>query len=212
VNSKARIGTTQPPSGCIGSNYCTKRCRRRRFLSCFRILRMTTSPVVYPPLPWANQDIVLYHGTVDAFAASILAGVRVKLGKPNTDFGPGFYTTTLYRQAHSWAAQIAASKSSGAAPAVIQITISRDALAGLKGMSFVRGDFLADDYWSFVHYCRLGALDHGRSGSQRYYDVVYGPVAAFWNQRMSIADADQVSFHTAAAEKVLNSCVRKRII
>jgi hypothetical protein len=68
----------------------------------------------------------------------------------------------------------------------------------------VRGDFDAEHYWSLVHHCRLGAADHARPVSG-WYDVVYGPVAAFWNQRMAIGDADQISFHTAAAETLLNN-------
>lgn len=51
------------------------------------------------------------HGTVDAAATSIVSGpIQTRLGKTHTDFGPGFYTTTLLRQAHIWAAQIAATK------------------------------------------------------------------------------------------------------
>jgi hypothetical protein len=151
---------------------------------------MALPPIVAPPPLWSNQNIVLYHGTL-------------------TDFGPGFYATTVLRQARSWAAQIAATKGGGGVPAVIKITISRDALALLQTLVFARGDFHAKDYWSFVHYCRKGALDHNRSHPHvSYYDVVYGPVAAFWNQRMMIADADQISFHTPAAEAVLNSSAK----
>jgi hypothetical protein len=109
-----------------------------------------------------------------------------------------------------WAAQVSTSQPS-TAPAVIELTISRVSLAALDALVFVRGDFDAEDFWSLVHHCRKGALDHGRSSSG-YYDVVYGPVAAFWNQRMIVADADQISFHTARAENVLNSSSRKRII
>src|SRR5215469_6028727 len=123
---------------------------------------MTPLPVVYPPPSWRNQDIVLYHGTVDIFAAAILNGVRVKSGKPATDFGPGFYTTTVYQQAHTWAVQIAASKP-GRLPVVIELTVPRVALAKLRSLVFIRGDFHADDYWSFVHYCRSGATNHGLS-------------------------------------------------
>lgn len=172
---------------------------------------MARLPVAYPPPAWANQAMVLYHGTIDLFAADTLAKVRVKLGKPGTDFGPGFYTTSIHRQAHTWAVQIA-DRVPGSKPAVIELTIARDALAELEALVFVRGDFNADDYWSFVHYCRNRAADHGRKRPRRYYDVVYGPVAAFWNQRMIIANSDQVSFHTRAAEKVLNAAFRKRII
>ena len=173
---------------------------------------MAALPIIFPPPLWSNQDIVLYHGTIDAHATAIVASVRVSLGKPYTDFGAGFYTTTLRRQAHTWAAQIAATKSPVTAPAVIQITVAREDLARLQTLAFVRGDFHADDYWSFVHYCRAGALDHNRPHPFGYYDVVYGPVAAFWNQRMIIADADQIRFHTVAGEAVLNKSARVRVL
>jgi hypothetical protein len=108
---------------------------------------MASLPIVFPPPKWSNQDIILYHGAVDTFAPAIVSGpIRVGLGKPNTDFGPGFYTTTLKRQAQTWAAQISATRS-GTSPSVIEITIKRISLAGLDTMAFVRGDFDADDYW-----------------------------------------------------------------
>jgi hypothetical protein len=172
---------------------------------------MTGPPIVYPPPAWSNQDIVLYHGTVDSYAAAIVAGVRVSLGKPRTDFGPGFYTTTVISQAHTWAAEIAATRPSTSA-AVIEITVLREALASLETLAFVRGHKDADDFWSFVHYCRKGATDHGRPNYPHYFDIVYGPVASKWNQRLIIADADQISFHTTKAEIVLNKSIRKRII
>ncbi len=173
---------------------------------------MASNPVVYPPPIWTNQDIVLYHGTVDTFASAIVNGpILTSFGRTHTDFGPGFYTATLLRQAHTWAAQIAASKS-GTQAAVVELEISRNDLATLQTLAFVRGDFYANDFWSLIHYCRNGATGHGRPAHlPSYYDLVYGPVAAFWNQRMSIADADQLSFHTAPAE-VLNKAARKRII
>jgi hypothetical protein len=115
---------------------------------------MAPPPIVFPPPSWSNQDIVVYHCTVDTFAAAIVSGpILVGRGKPNTDFGPGFYTTTLRPQAHMWAAQISATRP-GTNPAVIKITIDRISLARLETIAFVRGDFNADDYWSLVHHCR----------------------------------------------------------
>ena len=188
----------------------------RAFLLLLYTARMAAPPVVHPAPPWTNQDLVLYHGTIDTFAAAIVAGpILTSRGRTHTDFGPGFYTTTIRRQAHMWAAQIAATRP-GTTAAVVQLVVSREDLAGLDALAFVRGDFHADDFWSLVHYCRQGAIDHGRlpvaPHSASKYDVVYGPVAAFWNQRMAIADADQVSFHTPRAEVVLNRCARTRII
>src|SRR5208283_4786138 len=92
---------------------------------------MASLPIVFPPPPWVNQDIVVYHGTVDVSARAIMSGpIKEGLGKPNTDFGPGFYTTTLRRQAHMWAAQISATRPD------------------------------ADDYWSLIYHCRKDALSH----------------------------------------------------
>jgi hypothetical protein len=101
---------------------------------------MAPPPIVFPPPAWANQNIVVYHGAVD----------------PTLTFGPGFYTTTMKRQAQMWAAQISASRP-GTAPAVIEISIPRTSLAKLDTLAFVRGDFDADDYWSLIHHCRKGA-------------------------------------------------------
>ena len=108
-----------------------------------------------------------------------------------------------------WAAEIAAT-TPGAMPAVIRIKVSREKLARLDTLAFVRGDFYADDFWSLVHYCRKGAFDHGRKGRISCYDIVYGPVASLWNEKMIIANADQVSFHTTAAESVLNDPSTKK--
>ncbi len=44
---------------------------------------------------WNNPKIELFHGTVhDAAAAIKRDGVDPARGRPNTDFGRGFYTTT----------------------------------------------------------------------------------------------------------------------
>jgi len=170
---------------------------------------MPGKSIVYPVPYWTNQDIVLYHGTLDKYVAAIKAGICVSLGKRFTDFGPGFYTTTWLRQAKMWAAEIAATTPHDK-PAVVRITIRREKLARLDTLAFVRGDFDARHFWSFVHSCRKGAKDHRRPGPSPFYDVVYGPVASFWNQRLIIANADQLSFHTKAAEKVLNDPSTKK--
>lgn len=148
----------------------------------------------------------MYHGTVDTHVQAILArGIQVSQGRPNHDFGPGFYVTTLQRQAEAWAWQLG-QRVRGARPAILRMEIDRDALAELDVLMFVRGSFDADDYWSFVSHCRAGAPSHERTdGPSTFYDVVAGPVAAFWEQRVAMQDADQISFHTPAAEALLNN-------
>lgn len=163
---------------------------------------------LYPPPSWSNRYVILYHGTDSEAAGRIEAGpVRVGLGKPYTDFGPGFYTTTCRHQAATWAQEVALAK--GLSPALIEITVE---LERLDTLAFVRGEFDADQYWSFVFHCRLGAPHHNRMHPKPgCYDVVYGPVASHWRQRLAIANADQTSFHTADAEVVLNAAGRKAV-
>ena len=162
--------------------------------------------VVQPPPPpvWTNQRLTLYHGTLDIYVKSILKGVNVNRGKLNTDFGRGFYTTTLLRQAESWARQLS-QQHSGTKPAVIGFDVDRDHLAARESLWFVRGSFNADDFWSLVFHCRKGRKKHARKTNQGWYDVVIGPVAAFWRQRLIIGDVDQVSFHTNRAAKLLDN-------
>jgi hypothetical protein len=158
-----------------------------------------------PPPPWTNQPIVLYHGTLDVHASHILqSGINVGSGTLGKDFGRGFYTTTVRQQADDWAWKLSR-QSGGKKPAVLEIYIDRNALADLETLAFVRGERDADDFWSLVAHCRSGADDHGRPEPTAYYDVVIGPVAAFWEQRATMMGADQISFHTRRAEEVLNS-------
>lgn len=158
-----------------------------------------------PPSPWTNQPLVLYHGTLDVHASLILrSGIDVGSGMPHRDFGRGFYTTTARQQADDWAWKLSR-QSGGMKPAVLKICIDRGALAELDTLAFVRGERDADDFWSLVAHCRSGADHHGRPAPTACYDVVIGPVAAFWEQRVTMLGADQISFHTHRAEELLNS-------
>lgn len=165
-----------------------------------------------PPILWANQPLSLFHGTLLSHANSIVAnGISVTHGRRKTDFGPGFYATVDLGQAQGWAWQLAQGRGGGVA-AVVSAEIDRNALAALSSLSFVRGHPDAEDFWSFVAHCRSGAADHGRNTTAgAICDVVYGPVAAIWRQRRSLGDAEQISFHTPAAEAVLNQ-TRWRIL
>jgi hypothetical protein len=154
---------------------------------------------------WTNPEIILYHGTVGSAAQAICAGVDLSFGEPRRDFGKGFYTTTWERQAREWAQRKVISKRSFEPPVVVKLTLDRNALSQLSTLAFVRGARDAQDYWKCVSHCRRG-LPH-RPGPSAYYDVVYGPVAAIWGNPLhcyTIAKFDQVSFHTAAAQLMLN--------
>jgi hypothetical protein len=163
--------------------------------------------MLYPPPRWSNAPVRLYHGTTERDARAIIAGEVSVTGRDKTDFGPGFYTTTLERQARTWAHRRAGNRAHTPS-AVVAIDVDREALASLEILAFVRGDYDAEDFWSFVMHCRSGAMDHGRAAAHGQYDVVAGPVSAMWAQRLAIQGVDQVSFHTRAAERVLNSSRR----
>ena len=157
---------------------------------------------------WTNPGIVLFHGTVRSAVPSILAGVDIRKGDPETDFGRGFYTTTLERQAREWAVDKSVGLLGKSPPAVIRLTVDRIRLAELESLAFVRGARDAVDYWSFVSTCRKGQPH--RAGSSSYYDVVYGPVAIRWEEP-AISEVfsgfDQIGFHTSNAEHLLNDRV-----
>lgn len=173
---------------------------------------MTTIAPIRQPPAWANQNIALYHGTVDTQVPSLLARVDPTKGRKGTDFGIGFYTTTLERQAYAWA--WTRSLQAGARPAVIRFDVDRDSLASLDCLWFVRGSYDADDFWSLVLHCRQGRHAHGRTkmGVQNYYDIVIGPLVANWRFHSTYYDSDQVSFHTVKAAGILDAGNKTRVL
>lgn len=165
------------------------------------------APFDIPPT-WSNGPLAVYHGTLASHAASIQAlGVDPLKGRVGTDFGPGFYTTTVERQAKSWAWLLAKQRAvggrAGSTGAVVRLEIDRDKLARLDSIAFIRGDYDAEDFWSLVFHCRGGALGHARPPAAPYYDVAYGPVAAPWTQRNAMHGRDQISFHSVACTPIL---------
>lgn len=109
---------------------------------------------------WSNPPVVLYHGTFSDAANNILTGVNLAHSRNFLDFGPGFYTTTNLRQARFWSRLKA--ERFGQAPVVVRFMVSRDMLAALDVLAFVRGDPLAEDFWSFVYHCRYDSPGRNR--------------------------------------------------
>ena len=173
-------------------------------------------PLLDPAPPWApdrSDHIVLWHGCTAASARNIdRNGIDLKLGKCDVDFGQGFYTTTVKGQARQWAwiryYDLSPAQQLGDQPAVVRFKVERGALGRLASLSFVLGDYGNLDFWSLVQHCRQ-SLPHGPPNDHRrpvhdWYDVVFGPVAAFWKQRVAMQGADQVSFHTQAGVELLD--------
>jgi hypothetical protein len=180
----------------------------------------------WDPHKW-NQ-LVLFHGTTRRDVDRILApgnGIKVSYCRPDTDFGPGFYLTSLERQAKHWAwlryYGRRGSLPGGAGPnypVVIKFVLDRSALAPLNALQFfVRGSYDDENYWSFVQHCRQNPAPaaappytttppniHRPPPQTPWYDVVAGPVASNWKQRQLALDSDQIRFHTDKAIGLLN--------
>jgi hypothetical protein len=192
-------------------------------------------PIRDPAPLWSNPDVnryvILWHGCVtDDKNAIEKSGVDPTLGRPNTDFGRGFYTTTIERQARHWAwarfYDPKFSRATGIQPVVLRFRVDRHELAKLAAIAFGSGDYDDTDFWSLVQHCRQstpltdppprtirhhhGPVEHHAGSGHFWYDVAHGPVAAFWEQRSAMHDADQISFHTRAAADVLNRLIHSK--
>jgi hypothetical protein len=164
---------------------------------------------------WNNPNLILYHGTLDMHVPLIRHRVNRAAGRGRTDFGRGFYTTTVLGQACQWARMQALRRSPRlppARPAVVSFRVSRDDLAKLQAVWFVRATRRAHDFWSLVAYCHGPGAAHGRAVNSGWYDVAIGPVAASWRRRVAIPNSDQVSFHTRAGEKLLKKSIDTAIV
>jgi hypothetical protein len=146
-------------------------------------------------------------------------GVDPKRGRPNVDFGHGFYTTTFEWQARQWARDAYRRKykfgNPKDPPAVLKFKVDLDDLAPLENLAFVRGSPDNDLFWSFVVHCRASTAAHiqvhraHRPAPRDWFDVVSGPVAASWSGgfRKIFRGFDQFSFHTVAAAAVLDALI-----
>jgi hypothetical protein len=165
-------------------------------------------------MAWANDDLVLYHGTDNESARKIIStGVDLSLCNPLTDFGRGFYTTTNLEQAKTWAilkADKIRARNPVAIGTVIELRVNRTWLGALDSLAFVRE--APETGWAdLVRFCRGGGEPHRTGGN---YEVVYGPVA-LWQDLpdpsltlFAIKDCDQVSFHNGAVLSASSELLR----
>jgi hypothetical protein len=176
-----------------------------------------------------SEYVILWHGCTSVDKSHIeQLGIQLNHCAVDSDFGRGFYTTTLERQARQWAWTYYSWLSqnpgkTGNQPVVLRFQARRyssttrvdaaDAgLDALNSLQFVIADYFAEDYWSFVQHCRQSTKthinDHQRTPGG-WYDLVCGPVAAFWKQRVSMVGSEQFSFHTDRAIGILNGLVNR---
>jgi hypothetical protein len=191
-------------------------------------------PTLLNPAPLWQPDrseyVILWHGCTALDKNAIQAsGISLKYCAVNTDFGKGFYTTTVERQARQWAWgrfykwRLLHPTGTANQPVILRFRVRRYTLPAVKttldkgldeltSLAFVLGDYHYEDYWSLVQHCRQStttAINDHRHPAGGWYDLVSGPVAAFWEQRVAMDDADQFSFHTEKAIELLNALIRE---
>lgn len=189
--------------------------------------------ILNPAPPWQpdrSEYVILWHGCT-AFDKNAIqtSGIDLSCCAVETDFGRGFYTTTLERQSRQWAWgrfykwRLLHPTGTGNQPVVLRFRVRRYTLPSVKGLldegldqlislAFAIGDYHYEDYWSLVQHCRQStkkAINDHRHPKGGWYDLVSGPVAAFWEQRIAMDDADQFSFHTEKPIRLLNTLIQE---
>lgn len=150
----------------------------------------------------------VYHGSLNRVKKPI-----IERGRPSTDFGKGFYTTTNFEQAKRWALNKQRTEG-GNAKGIVSIYEIDDNLLDNKKYSIKKFGAPDGEWLSFVVSCRR-SITH-------QYDIVFGAVAndkiyttitLFESQvltadetvaRLKVNDYyNQISFHTDNAIKEL---------
>jgi hypothetical protein len=150
----------------------------------------------------------LYHG-----ATNRVETPNVGRGRPSTDFGKGFYTTTNFEQAERWAL-IKKRNAGEGAKAIVSTYEVDDNLLDKSSYNTLRFDAPDKAWLDFVRKCREGE-PHG-------YDIVFGAVAndkiyetmeLYIGGVLSIEETlarlkinefyNQISFHSPAAAREL---------
>jgi hypothetical protein len=113
-----------------------------------------------------NNSTQYYHGTTDNYAANIRAkGIDLSRGRPDLDFGQGFYTTQSRSHASARAEQMI--KLYGGDPEVLTYRVPNSQFTQLKGLEFTEPNTI---WKNFTLGNRSGTLPpHG-------HDYVSGPV------------------------------------
>lgn len=93
------------------------------------------------------EVLTVYHGGTDEIKSPL-----VNVGRPNLDFGPGFYITDLYLQAKEWAEQVADLRDASPIVSVYHLR-QQDVLGCCNSKIFTAYD---TDWLEFVTSNRLG--------------------------------------------------------
>lgn len=108
------------------------------------------------------EVLTVYHGGTEEIKSPL-----VHVGRPNLDFGPGFYITDLYLQAKEWAEQVADLRDASPIVSVYHLR-QKDIIGSCNAKIFTEYN---DEWLEFVTSNRLG------KDVWKGYDYVEGGVA-----------------------------------
>src|SRR5438477_9697881 len=107
-------------------------------------------PILHQPPTWSttpacSRYFELWHGCLKSDLKSIRNGIDPTKCDLATDFGRGFYTTTVRRQARMWAwkrfLDLRPRRRKHEAPIILCFRVPLDRLARLDILFFVLGDY-----------------------------------------------------------------------
>lgn len=93
------------------------------------------------------EILTVYHGGTE-----IIQAPKVNVGRPNLDFGPGFYITDIYTQAKDWAQKIAETRESSPVINVYHL-YQRDIVSAGRSVIY---DSYNKEWLEFVTQSQLG--------------------------------------------------------
>lgn len=151
-----------------------------------------------------DRIINLYHGTLRQHAQSIYDnGVELGHGVGDMDFGRGFYTTELFRQASQWANKLVQRERNKIHGAIVKFNVPQSEFDNLNNLKFPRATLRWRQF-----------VTDGRNGELRDdHDTVSGPLllnpgAVIGEEREKNnwlhSGGQQTAFNTQAAVNVLN--------
>ena len=105
----------------------------------------------------------VYHGSLHQ-----VVNPDVETGRPSTDFGKGFYTTTNFEQAKQWAIK-KQKTANGGSKAIVNVYEVDDNLLSNSKYNIKKFDSPNEEWLSFVVNCRR-SIPHK-------YDLIFGAVA-----------------------------------
>jgi len=138
----------------------------------------------------------LYHGTAARYAATIREnGIDLTYGRPDADFGKGFYVTDNLEQAREWMKH----QSHGEPGAVLHYRVPANELHELSGRSFSEPDAAWQD---------LVRAMRAQTAPLHPYNWVEGPLLLnpqdFLKGKSPVTGGHQISVHTPDAVDLLN--------